>query len=323
MSNILHVAVAVIINEENKVCISLRHQDAHQGGLWEFPGGKIEPTESPEQALVREIKEELNLDIEHSRRLIEVTHDYMDKSVCLHVYKVSSYQGFAKGIEGQRVKWVSVSDLLNYKFPAANLAIIKTLQLPDRYLITGNFTSYDDFLFKLKRSLNKKVKLVQLRLKSIEGLEKDELQPLLEDAIKLCRLSGAKLMLNLSANLTNLIDLTQLDFDGFHFDSRTLKLLLSNEIELPIKVNMLAASCHNKEELQMAKDLDLDFVVLSPVRVTASHPDMEAMGWHVFSELIKPLSIPVYALGGVTSDDISTAWQFGAQGVAGISAFWE
>ena len=130
MSNIVHVAVAIIVNKDDEVCISLRHQDLHQGGLWEFPGGKIEQHETLEQALFREVKEELNMDIEESRPLITIKHNYQDKKVCLHVNRVTSYHGKAIGVEGQRVKWLPVNQLSSYEFPAANLSIIKAVQLP-------------------------------------------------------------------------------------------------------------------------------------------------------------------------------------------------
>jgi len=145
MPDIVHVAVAVIVNDDNEVCISLRHQNSHQGSLWEFPGGKIEQNESVEQALAREIKEELNLDIAASRPLITITHNYHDKKVCLHVNRVTAYRGQATGIEGQQVRWLPVNQLSRYEFPAANFSIIKALQLPDKYLITGKFIDEEDF----------------------------------------------------------------------------------------------------------------------------------------------------------------------------------
>ena len=99
MNETVHVAVAVIVNDADEACISLRHEHAHQGGLWEFPGGKVEAGETVEQALSREIKEELGLDILHSRPLIRIKHDYDDKSVCLHVQKITGFHGTAVGLD--------------------------------------------------------------------------------------------------------------------------------------------------------------------------------------------------------------------------------
>ena len=345
MSDIVHVAVAVIVNTNNEVCISLRHKDSHQGGLWEFPGGKVEQGETIKQALAREIREELNIEIKQSRPLITINHSYDDKAVCLHVCKVISYQGEVTGLEGQQVKWLPVSLLSAADFPAANLPVIKAVQLPGRYLITGKFTDSDDFIYKLKNALDSGIKLIQLRLKdnviiappswlsakyrpSLDIKEKgmkensregiSQLQFLLEQSAELCKQAEANLMLNLSAGYLDMIDLSQIEFAGFHADSKTLNTLSQRP-----ECSLFSASCHNMDELLMAIKLNSDFVVLSPVQKTASHPDMQAMGWSQFSNLIENVAVPVYALGGVSENDLETAWQHGAQGIAAISALWE
>jgi len=318
MPDTVHVAVAVIINKDNGVCISLRHKNSHQGGLWEFPGGKIEQNENIEQALAREIKEELNLEIKKSRPLITLTHHYQDKTVCLHVYKILSYSGEAKGLEGQAVKWLPVSQLSSHDFPAANLPIIKAVQLPDKYLITGRFTGRKDFLNKLSNALNGTIRLVQLRLKKDSLQDLNQLQSLVEQAAILCKHADAKLVLNLPENYLESIDLSRIDFSGFHADSRTLNTTTQRP-----GGTLFSASCHNMDELLHAVQLKADFVVLSPVQKTASHPEMDAMGWQKFSDMIDDLAIPVYALGGVSEVDMETAWLNGAQGIAAISAFWK
>ena len=317
MSKIVHIAVAVILNQNNEVCISLRHEDSHQGGLWEFPGGKIEPGESVEQALVREIREELDLEIKQSRPLIKVLHHYADKSVCLHVHKILSYQGKAAGLEGQQLKWVAISQLTAYDFPEANQPVIQSLQLPDKYLITGKFVDSLNFINKLNDALNNGIELVQLRLKKDSLEDLSQAQSLLEQTAERCKQSGAKLMLNLSNDYLDVINLSEIEFTGFHADSKTLHTLT-----LPPEGSLFSASCHNNEEIQLALKLKADFIVLSPVQKTASHPEMQAMGWQKFAELIENITIPVYALGGVSEDDMKTAWLNGAQGIAAISAFW-
>ncbi len=322
MSDIVHVAVAVMVNNNDEVCISLRHKDAHQGGLWEFPGGKVEDNETVVQALVREVKEELDIDIKHSRPLINIRHRYHDsgqvKTVELHVFKVLAYQGEASGVEGQQVKWQAISRLSDYQFPAANFAIIKAVQLPDKYLITGKFNGIDDFVVKLKNALNKGIKLVQLRLKENSVKETDEAKTLIALSAELCSQAGARLMLNLHDSYRDSIDLSEIDFSGFHVDSQTLNSIAQRE-----EGALFSASCHNVDQLMRAIQLKADFVVLSPVQKTKSHPELAAMGWPQFSELIENVSVPVYALGGVSENDMQTAWQHGAQGIAAISALWE
>jgi 8-oxo-dGTP diphosphatase len=317
MPDVVHVAVAVLVNEDDEVCISLRHKEAHQGGLWEFPGGKIEPGETVEQALTREIAEELDLAIESSRPLITINHHYSDKSVCLHVRKVLAYKGQATGVEGQQIKWVPVSQLPLYDFPDANLPIVNAIQLPEKYLITGSFIDHRDFMTKLDASLKRGIKLVQLRLKSGCMEDAAQVQVLVEAASQLCKQSKVKLMLNLSADYLKAIDLSHFEFDGFHADSKSLMLLSQRKTG-----QLFSASCHNKDELLQAETLQADFIVLSPVQKTASHPEVQALGWQQFTRMVENISVPVFALGGLSEDDIEKAWSCGAQGVAAISAFW-
>ena len=316
MPDIVHVAVAVIMNDAAEVCISLRHKNSHQGGLWEFPGGKIEQHETVERALQREIREELDIEIEASRPLITVRHNYQDKSVCLHVVMVQSYRGEVSGAEGQQVEWVPVDRLTSYEFPAANYPIIRAVQLPDRYLITGKFIDEQDFLQKLGKALNDDIKLVQLRLKE-NDLESSNLQTLIDNISSSCEAAGAKLLFNIPENYLQTLDLSAVIFHGYHADSKTLKSLSQRP-----KGQLFSASCHNQEELQKAIQLGADFVVLSPVKKTASHPEMQALGWQKFSSMLESCTMPVYALGGVSEKDMADAWSHGAQGIAAISAFW-
>mgnify|MGYP002714153243 CR=1 FL=1 len=124
----VHVAAAVIRGADGRVLIAKRPQDKHQGGLWEFPGGKVEEGEAVERALARELEEELGIRVEAARPLIQVHHDYPDKQVLLDVWEVSSFTGEPHGAEGQPLAWVSERQLLEYEFPAANKPIVAVLR---------------------------------------------------------------------------------------------------------------------------------------------------------------------------------------------------
>ena len=124
----LHVAVGVICNTQGMVLISQRHADSHQGGLWEFPGGKVEAGESVEQALARELHEELGISIGRVRPLMDIHHDYSDKAVHLDVWLVEDFSGRASAREGQPLCWVTPEDLRDYTFPAANTPIVEHLR---------------------------------------------------------------------------------------------------------------------------------------------------------------------------------------------------
>ena len=125
--SVVHVAVGVIVNDTGQVLISKRSPDVHQGSLWEFPGGKLEPGETLERALIRELREELGIEAQTSSPLLQVRHDYGDKVVLLDVYVVREFAGEARGVEGQALRWVGVEDFKSYAFPAANEPIIEAV----------------------------------------------------------------------------------------------------------------------------------------------------------------------------------------------------
>ena len=124
----LHVAVGVILDPAGNILISRRAQDSHQGGLWEFPGGKVEVGESLEAALARELREELGIHIGRTTPLLEVRHDYSDKSVLLDVHVVWDFSGEPRGLENQPLAWAAVQELSGYRFPAANEPIVEAVR---------------------------------------------------------------------------------------------------------------------------------------------------------------------------------------------------
>jgi len=128
MTKVVNVVAGAILSPcKTKLCISKRGDHLHQGGLWEFPGGKKEEGETPFIALQRELQEELGILVQATEPLIYVEHDYGDKKVALDVYIVSGFSGKPEGMEGQEVRWIAVSDIHDYSFPAANEPIVKAL----------------------------------------------------------------------------------------------------------------------------------------------------------------------------------------------------
>ncbi|WP_390615298.1 8-oxo-dGTP diphosphatase MutT [Maricurvus nonylphenolicus] len=124
----IHVAAGVILSAGGNILLALRPQTAHQGGLWEFPGGKVETGEPVADALARELREELAISVTDCEQLIEVSHDYPDKSVLLDVWLVTAFTGEPVGNEGQTVRWVSPEKLSDYQFPAANVPIVEAVE---------------------------------------------------------------------------------------------------------------------------------------------------------------------------------------------------
>lgn len=128
MKKRVHVAVGVISDGADRILIARRADHLHQGGLWEFPGGKVEPSETVEEALHRELLEELAIEVTAQQPLLTIAHDYTDKSVLLDVWWVSEFLGEPQAREGQPLRWVSVALLHEFNFPAANQPIIAAVR---------------------------------------------------------------------------------------------------------------------------------------------------------------------------------------------------
>jgi 8-oxo-dGTP diphosphatase len=311
VKSVVHVAVGVIVNANGDILIAKRPDNSHQGGLWEFPGGKVELGETLFEALKRELHEELAIDIGPTEPLIKIRHDYGDKQVLLDVHKVRGFTGKPVGNEGQPVEWVAPGDLHRYEFPAANRPIISAIKLPKRMLITGNFESVADCLGRVERALHHNIRLVQLRMADTQRLAS-----LLEPLSSLCANFNAQLQVNCAPELFAINHWSKV---GLHLNARELMQCQQRPVASNI---LLGASCHNELELVKAQSIGADYLLLSPVKPTSSHPGQLPMGWNVFGKLIEPIAVPVYALGGMTEADLSEAIAHGGQGIAAISEWW-
>jgi len=313
MSDVIHVAVGVIVGADQKILISRRSPDAHQGDLWEFPGGKLENDETVLVALQRELQEELGIDIDPDQcyPLKKILHHYHDRSILLDIWRVDSFRGEPSGREQQDVKWQSVDALDQQDFPAANRAIISALQLPSILAITGECAGREEFRARFSALLAKGIKLIQFRQPILAGAE---LLEWVSDAAQLCRENNARFQLNGSVEEFN-----QLNAHGLHVNATLLLELESRPVS---GESLFSASCHNLVELLKAEQLGADFVLLSPIKTTRSHPHAQPLGWEQFKALASQVSIPVYALGGMTPEDLEPARKAGGHGIAAISAVW-
>jgi len=131
MNKIIHVAVGVITstNEQQQIqyFLTKRLEHSHQGGKWEFPGGKLEDGETVAQALARELKEEVAIEVLSCIPLTIIDYDYGDKQVCLEVFIVDNYTAEPNAQEGQEQGWFLLDDFKSLDFPKANQAIIAEL----------------------------------------------------------------------------------------------------------------------------------------------------------------------------------------------------
>ena len=292
----LQVAIAIIINDAREVLLALRDPQAHQGGLWEFPGGKIEAGESIKQAISREVREELGIVVTHSEPFKRIQYAYPDKHVVLHACLVDAFHGTPVGAEGQPLKWLAIERLQPAMFPAANRSIIRALQLPQACLITGQFNSAADFLSRLHNSLQQGVRLVQMRCPELDATD---FSGLAQQATQLCETFNEPAGLHLNGRLLNEIQQRPLATD-----------------------ELLSVSCHNLQDIAQARRLAADCLLYSPIKPTRSHPEAKPLGWQAFADAVEASDICSYALGGMQAEDIEQARALGGQGIAAISYLW-
>lgn len=310
----IEVAAGILTDWQGRVLLMQRLPGKHLAGLWEFPGGKLEQGETIEQALSRELHEELGIEVRACAPLISIPWDYPDKAVRLHALRVTAWTGEARAREGHPLRWVHVSEMDVAAMPAADAPIVRALRLPPYYAITGKKGSSTFFPGReeWRQGASKNVPgpfLIQLRVPdaSREAIRRMAMQ-WLDSELSL----RERLLINHDIELARELGL------GVHLTAAQLGEL--RERPLP-PTPWLGASCHDAKELELAVRLGVDFATLSPVQATASHPDAQPLGWASFARLAADARLPVYALGGVGTADLERAQAAGAQGIAGIRAF--
>ncbi|PJK00489.1 DNA mismatch repair protein MutT [Lysobacteraceae bacterium NML91-0213] len=311
---VVEVVAGVITDARGRVLLTRRTEGRDLAGLWEFPGGKREPGETPEQALARELDEELGIRVEVGTPLIAVPQRYPHKRLRLDVRMIDRWRGTPKGHEGQAMAWVPQDKLERYMMPPADRPVVAALRQPDRYAVTpvpADGERDEDWLAGVERLLANGVRRLQLRL---PGIEADRRKRLVAAAALLARAVDADVLVNGDAVLAAEHGC------GLHLPAAQLMSCHSRPVadEIP-----LGASCHDVAQLQRAQQVGCDFVVLGPVAATASHPDSLGIGWEAFAAMREEVSLPIYAIGGMGPGDVVTARAHGAQGVAAIRAFWE
>lgn len=306
----IHVVAAVITDPRGRILLARRGDGRDLAGLWEFPGGKQEPGETSEAALIRELQEELAITVQVGASLMQVPQQYPDKRLRLDVRHVSAWSGTLRGLEGQALAWVVPEKLGRYPMPPADRPVVAALLQPDRYLITPEPEGDGaQWLASLDAALSAGASRVQLRARDWQSPAR---QALAAEAARRCRAAKAQVLLNGD------IALAQRLGTGVHLRAAQL----AEHRSLTVEDGLLAASCHDADELRAAQALGCDFVVLGPVQPTTSHPGADPIGWEGFARLRESVSLPIYALGGLTPADIPESRRHGAQGIAAISGLW-
>ena len=345
MTRSIEVVAGVIRDARGRILLARRTEGRDLAGLWEFPGGKREPGESPEGALVRELREELGIEAEVGDHVITVPQRYPDKRLTLDVREVRAFSGVARGREGQALVWVPPHKLAAYDMPPADVPVVAALEQPDRYLVTpdpggryaaatvlsavdrvvGNLgqirqrlrrdtppltPAEQRWLQALDRALASGIRRVQLRAHGHDPARWPQLATL---AVARCKTAHAEVLVNGDATLAAQLGV------GLHL--RAAQLAEPARRPMPDGVPV-AASCHTLEDLRRAQELGCDFAVVGSLKPTPSHPGEPGIGWEAFARLREAVSLPIYAIGGLGAADLPEARRHGAQGIAAIRAWW-
>lgn len=312
----LHVMAGVLRDAQGRVLLAQRPPGKHLAGSWEFPGGKLEAGESPQLALKRELREELDVHIEpqDGTPLIRIPWRYGERGLLLDAWQFTRWQGTPQSLEGQALRWQMPLDVDLATLAPADRPILQSLRLPAIYAITPADVRPDhaeSWEARVLLALEQGIRLIQLRF---------PLWPIETVRTLAARLQtravqrGACLLLNGDVEGARGLG----EGIGVHLKAAQLDAL----IERPLPwTQLIGASCHDVDQLARSAQC-ADFATLSPVAPTASHPQAPALGWLRFQDLAEAAALPVYALGGMTPGQAEEARKYGAQGVAGIGAFW-
>ena len=305
------VSAAVILrNDGNQYLLAQRPPGKAYAGYWEFPGGKVEAGESFADALVRELQEELGITVTAMTPWVTRHFVYPHARVEIRFFRVTAWNETLHPREHTDTAWLETRwmaggrDLaqlpVNPVLPA-NTPILRALALPAVYAVTN--ASEMGVAAELARIERVRPMLVQVREKSFETPAR---QAFARDVTGLVHGYGGQVLINGSVD-----EAVAVGADGVQLTSVEL-MACDQRPDLPL----VFASCHTSEELLKASCLGLDAVVLGAVKPTMTHPGGSPLGWPSFSALIEGYDVPVYAIGGMTPEDVAEAQALGAQGVA-------
>lgn len=299
----VEVAAAVIERADGAFLLGQRPAGKVYAGWWEFPGGKVHEGESAEAALTRELHEELGIDATCAYPWITRIYTYPHAKVRLNFFRVTDWRGEPHPREEQQIRWQRLDAPIAEPMLPANAPVLRSLALPLEYAITdAEGYGVEPMLARLQARLEEGLRLIQVRDKELP-----DRPALICEVTALAHRHGARVLVNGGPDVA----------DGLHFTTAQLMALT----ERP-RTPFAAASCHTRQELERAMDLQLDFAVLGPVQATASHAGAVPLGWERFSQIARGASIPVYAIGGVRPADLKVARSAGAHGLAMIRGSW-
>jgi 8-oxo-dGTP diphosphatase len=306
------VAAAVIVAPDGRVLLAQRPPGKAYAGYWEFPGGKVEPGESPREALARELREELGIVVRRAAPWLVQRYRYPHAHVELHFFRVFEWTGEPVGHDGQAFAWQVAGRFDVLPLLPANAFVMRALLLPPVYAITNaGDVGEASLLASVETAMASGLRLIQLREKDWPLARQ---RALAASLLASTAPRGVKVLLNGEAK--NALDW---GCDGVHLTAAALSSISARPVP---EQALCAASCHTRAEIERAAEMNLDFVVLGPVLATPSHRGMPTLGWEGFAALALDAPLPIFALGGLARGDLDVAIAHGAHGVALRRGAW-
>ncbi len=310
MSGMVRVAAAVMVRPDGRVLLAQRPHGKPYAGYWEFPGGKLEPGETPRHALERELREELGIDVTTATPWMVQEFVYPHAHVELNFFRVFAWRGEPHGHDGQAFSWQQPGRFDIAPLLPANTPVMAALLLPPVYGITcAGDLGEEEFLARAEAAFARGLAMVQVREKDWPAARVERFAQRLH---ALARVHGARVLLNGEAEVAR-----RLGLDGVHWSAARLMSGVARPDAM-----LVGASCHDARELARAADAGCDFAVMGPVRATPTHPGVRLIGWDGFVRAILRTRNPVYALGGLTAADLPEALTRGAHGIAMRRGAW-
>jgi 8-oxo-dGTP diphosphatase len=303
---VTEVAAAVIERPDGSFLLAQRPEGKPYPGYWEFPGGKIEPGEDARSALVRELREELGIEVHAATPWITRVYAYTHATVRLHFFRVTQWEHEPRPLEDQDIRWQRPEAPDVAPMLPANAPVLAALALPAVMVVSSaSDSSIEAWVRALEARVAREKLLVQVREKDFDRMR---VQHLLSRVLARAEPMGSRVVVNSASG---------------HFPQASGVHLTSHDLlAAPQRPEgaLAGASCHDARELEQAVKLGLDYVVVGPVKSTPSHPGVRPLGWERAAALIAHAPMPVYLIGGLKRSDLAKAREIGAHGIALRSA---
>jgi 8-oxo-dGTP diphosphatase len=301
----IDVAVSILRSPDGRLLMAERTARQVSAGFWELPGGKIDPGETPQQAAVRELREEIGVEALAVRPWIRYDHFYRTRRLRLFFFRIERWSGTPMGREGQRIAWVDPAAPEVTPILPSVARLLLGLSLPPLYAVAEaqRHGGPRRCLERLAAALHAGLKLIQVRE---PGMAPDQRVAFARQVDALARPFGARVLLAGSA-----LEARRAGLAALHSTAAELRRLHARP-----PAQLWLASCHDAGDLERATALGADAAVLSPVLPRPAHPARAALGWEGVRRLAANAVIPVYAAGGLLPGQLQAAQSAGAVGLA-------